>query len=282
MKLSEIIYQGQNILQKANIKNSRREAILLINHALKIKEYEILSNPNKTINKKDYEIIIDLLKKRAQGQPHAYLINNKNFYNLKFYINKNVLIPRPETEHIVEYILKNIKKNAPINIIDLGVGCGTVLLSLLYNLPFSYGVGIDVSIKALEVAKKNINNFNLNDRCELVKGDWANSITSNYFDILICNPPYIDEKHINNLNKNVKNFEPLIALNGGKNGLEVLNNLLPSARKCLKKNGLAFFEIGYDQSIKAQKLIYKNKFKIYEIIKDFARYERVIVVKPIL
>ncbi len=281
MKLNKIINEGKNILQKSNIQNAKRESILLINHVLKIKEYEHLSNPNKIVKDKDYKKIIILLKKRAQGQPYAYLTNNKNFYNLKFYINRNALIPRPETEHIVDNILKNINRNVAVRIIDLGVGCGTILLTLLSNLPYSYGVGIDLSIKALEVAKVNLNNFNLNNRCQLVKGDWAKSIKPNYFDILICNPPYIDKKNIKNLNKDVKNFEPLIALNGGKNGLEALNNLLPSARKCLKKNGLAFFEIGYDQSMEAQKLIYKNKFKLNKIIKDFAKYERIISVNAI-
>ena len=281
MKLNEIIHQGQNILKKSKIINARREAILLINHSLKIKEYDFIRNPNKTIKEKDYNKIINLLKKRAQGQPHAYLTNNKNFYNLKFYINKSVLIPRPETEHIVEYVLKNVNKNMRINIIDLGVGCGTILLTLLHNLPYAYGVGIDLSIRALEVAKININNFNLSKRCQLVKGDWANSIKPNYFDILICNPPYIDKKYIKNLSKEVRNFEPLLALNGGKNGLEALNNLLPSARKCLKKNGLAFFEVGYNHSIEAQKLIYKNKFILNRIIKDFSEYERIISVNAI-
>ena len=277
MILSELLIEGENILKKANILNFKKEAKILISNSLNIEEYEFYINQNKIIKINDLNKIILLLKKRAQNQPYEYLLNTKYFFDLQFYIDKNVLIPRCETEHIIENVLNKINKNTYINIIDLGVGSGAILLSLLYHLPNAYGVGIDISIEALKVAKKNIYKYGLNNRCSLINGNWAESVKPNYFDILICNPPYIDEKHIKNLDAEVKYYEPLIALNGGKEGLEPLNNLLPSARLCLKKKSLAYFEIGYNQSEKAQNLIKKNNFKIKSVIKDLSQYERILL-----
>ena len=196
----------------------------------------------------------------------------------KFFVNENVPT-RPESENIIENILNKINKKKYLNIKDLGIGSGALLITLLNHLPNACGVGIDISFKALMVAKKNINKYKLNNRCFLIHSNWATAIKSNYFDIIICNPPYIDEKYINNLDEEVKNYEPIIALNGGKEGLEVLSDLLPSVHNCLKISGSAYFEIGYDQSDKAQNILKNKKFIIKNIIKDLSNYERIIEVK---
>ena len=282
MKLLDILINGEKLLKESSIINSKREAKLIIMHVLNINEYEFLTNPEKSIQEKEYKKIITLLKKRAKNQPYAYLVKNRYFYDLNFYVNKNVLIPRPETEHIIENILKKVNKNIPLNIIDLGIGSGAILITLLNHLPKAYGVGIDISHKALKVSKKNIIKHKLRNRCTLVNGNWAEAIKPNYFDILICNPPYIDKDHIKNVGIEVKNYEPIIALNGGKFGLEPLRNLLPSAKSCLKNNGLAYFEIGYNQLDSVKNLLKEEKFKIKNIIKDFSNFERILEVAPII
>ena len=281
MKLSELINQGQNILKKSNIKNAKKETIIIIKHVIKVKHQEIYLNPNKKINYNEYSCILSLFKKRAKKTPIAYIINSKNFYKSKFYVDKNVLIPRPETEHIIDTTLNIINKSKKLKILDIGIGSGAILLSLLLNLPKSYGIGTDISINALKIAEKNINNFKLHNRCNLINTNWAESLKSNYFDLLVCNPPYIRSDDIKNLNKDVINFEPHIALDGGKNGLECLTKLLPSARKCIKSNGSALFEIGYDQSKEALQLIKMNNFKINKVIKDFSKYDRIVLAQAI-
>jgi len=281
MKLSELINQGQSILKKSNNENAKREAIIIIKHVIKIKHYEIYLNPNKEIHYKSYSHILSLFKKRAKKIPIAYILNSKSFYKSEFYVDKNVLIPRPETEHIIDTTLNIINKNKKLQILDIGIGSGAILLTLLFNLPKSYGIGTDISINALKVAQKNLNNFKLHNRCHLINTNWAESLISNNFDLLVCNPPYIRSDDIKTLNKDITNFEPHIALDGGKNGLECLTQLLPSARKCIKLNGSALFEVGYDQSKEAQRLIMKNNFKINKIIKDFSGYNRIILTKAI-
>ena len=276
MILSKILDEGSQLLKKSNIGDPNREAKLLICHALKINEHEIISKPNKIISEKEIQIINKLLVKRAKKEPYAYIINKKYFFDMQFYVNKNVLIPRPETENIIENVLKNRDKNKALNILDLGTGSGAILLTLLNHLPYAYGVGVDISFEALRVAKKNTDKYNLSNRCSLINGNWGKSLKSNYFDVLICNPPYIDENSLHNLDNEVKKYEPIIALNGGKDGLEKFSNLLPSAYNCLKNNGNAYFEIGFDQSNKAQSLLKKNKFEIKNIIKDISGFERII------
>ncbi len=279
MQLTDIIKLGEKFLSNKNITNAKSEAKLIIFYVLKIKEYEYIINPHKIITNKELTKINTLLKERAKNKPFAYLVNNRDFYNLNFYVNKNVLIPRFETEHIIEKVLEKNNKDNHIKIIELGTGSGAILTTLLYHLPKAFGVGIDISSKALSVASKNINKYKLGDRCLLINGDWAKTIQKNYFDILICNPPYVIESHIYSLEKEVQFYEPLIALNGGKDGLESFRNLLPSARRCIKEGGIAFFEIGYDQSHNVRKLIKKNKFQINNIIKDLSHYDRILEVK---
>ena len=171
MKLANVLNLIIKILEKSNIGNPKREAKLLICHALKINEYEIISKPNKLLVKKEIQIINKLLVKRAKKEPYAYIINKKYFFDMQFYVNKNVLIPRPETEHIIENVLKNIDKNQALNILDLGTGSGAILLTLLNHLPYAYGVGVDISFEALRVAKKITDKYNLSNRCSLINGN---------------------------------------------------------------------------------------------------------------
>ena len=275
MNINQIISQAYKILKNAEIPNPRMESSLIISDTLKICTSSILSN-NKNLKDKHVEKILSRVNRRALREPYAYIIGKKSFYNLSIIVNKNVLIPRPETEHLIDTVLENTKElSKKLNIIDIGTGSGAILCSLLHQLPNSYGIGTDISKKALTVAKKNIKKLNLNQRSHLINTSWGISIKESYFDILTCNPPYIEEKYFKNLQNEIKN-EPSIALKGGMKGLEPLKELLPSARKCLKLKGKAFFEIGYNQCNNAKNLISNNNFKIISIIKDLSGIERVI------
>ena len=281
MKIFNALNKGKRLLLNAGIDQPLRESKLIICHALNINTKNCILDLEKIITDVQLKNIYSLLNRRAKGEPFAYLTKSINFLNNNFYINKNVLIPRPETEELVEYILiKILDKNKKFYVLDIGTGSGVILASLLKHLPKSYGIGTDISINALNIARKNLNNLNLNNRTNLINANWAESLKNNIFDIIICNPPYISDNHIKNLHKEVKNYEPLTALKGGKDGLNSLRSLLPSARKVIKNNGLAVFEIGFDQSSKVEKIFNDNNFLIKRIDKDLSGIERIIIAKP--
>ena len=278
MKLSNILTEAKATLSKANIEEPLRESKLLICHALSCSLEIFLLDTEKEISLLVKKNIFKLISRRANGEPFAYITNSISFYKNNFYINNKVLIPRPETEELIEKVLKNISnKNKNINILDIGTGSGVILASLLQELPNSSGIGTDISIDALKVAKINLTNLNIFSRAKLVNTNWSQGIKTNIFDIVTCNPPYIDNKYIKNLPKEVKEYEPLIALKGGKNGLDSFKSLLPIVRNVMKINSLLALEIGFDQSKLLENILYKNKFKLKDIIKDISGNKRIII-----
>ena len=280
MQISSALIVGKNLLSKAGIPQPLRESKLIICYALSINIENSLLDIEKNLNKLQIKRVLSLFNRRALGEPFAYLTKSVLFFGFDFYINNKVLIPRPETEELVEIVLKKIlNKHKKYNILDIGTGSGVILASLLMHLPKSYGIGTDISINALKVSKTNLNNLKLNDRSRLINTNWSEGIKDNSFDIIVCNPPYIADHHIKNLHKEVKNYEPLIAIKGGKSGLESLISLLPSARRVIKKKGLIAFEVGFDQATIAKKILNKNKFIVQEIAKDLSGIERIVIVK---
>ena len=282
MKISSILKEGRELLSKAGIYNPQRESKLIVCYALNINIENTFLDTDNEITKLQIKNILSLFNRRSKGEPFSYLTESVLFFDFTFYINNRVLIPRPETEELVEIVLNKIKhKNKKYNLLDIATGSGVILASLLMHLPKSFGIGTDISINALKVSKINIDNLKLNNRAELVNTNWSEGLKDNNFDIIVCNPPYIENKHIKNLHNEVKNYEPLIALKGGASGLESFISLLPSARNVIKENGLIIFEVGFDQAKMAKNILEKNKFTVIEIIKDLAGIERIIIDKPI-
>ena len=282
MKISNILKEGKDLLSKVGIYNPQRESKLIVYYALNINIENSFLDTDNEITKLQIKKIVSLFKRRSKGEPFSYLTKSVFFFGFTFYINNQVLIPRPETEELVEIVLNKIKnKNKKYNILDLATGSGVILASLLMHLPKSSGIGTDISLNALKVAKINIDNLKLNERTKLVNANWSDSLKDNSFDMIVCNPPYIANNHIKNLNNEVKNYEPIIALRGGPSGLESFISLLPSARNVIKKNGLIIFEVGFDQAQIAKNILEKNKFTVTEIVKDLAGIERIIIAKPI-
>ncbi len=282
MKISGILKVGRELLSKAEIYNPQREAKLIVCSVLNINIENTFLDTDNEITKLQIENILSLFYRRSKGEPFSYLTESALFFGFTFYINNRVLIPRPETEELVEIVLNKIKhKNKKYNLLDIATGSGVILASLLMHLPKSFGIGTDISLNALKVSKINIDNLKLNNRAELVNTNWSEGLKDNNFDIILCNPPYIANKHIKNLHNEVKNYEPLIALKGGASGLESFISLLPSARNVIKNNGLIIFEVGFDQAQMAKNILEKNEFIVTEIIKDLAGIERIIIAKPI-
>ena len=230
---------------------------------------------NENINDEKISEFNSLIRRRVLKEPVAYITKEKEFWSKKFNVNKNTLIPRPETELIVQYLI-NIYKNKKIFLLDVGTGSGCILISILNELPSSKGVGIDISSNALKIAKNNALLHRVDDRIKF----YNKSIINLYnfkFDLLVSNPPYIERKNIKNLDDGIRKYEPLIALNGGNDGLDVIKKVIYKAKAILKVNGKLALEIGSGQSKKVSRELKKNNFKIEKYIKDYGNNTRCLI-----
>ena len=208
-------------------------------------------------------------------EPVAYITGKKEFWSRNFFINQHTLIPRPETELLIYKIVKNYK-NKSINILDIGTGSGCILLSLLKELKTSRGIGIDISSRAIEMAKINSMKLNLVNRSKFKNFDLS-EYNSGKFDLIVSNPPYIPSKDIKNLGKEIINFEPLNALDGGSDGLDLIKKVIYKSNKLLKSNGMLALEIGFGQYRKISDILRYNNFKEYSKVYDYKRNVRCII-----
>jgi release factor glutamine methyltransferase len=249
------------------------EALILLAHAAQISKEEIIRNydqiPNDKVIKK-YKKYID---RRKNKEPIAYITESKEFWSLNFYVSKDTLIPRPDSEILIETVLE-LSKGKELTILDCGTGSGCLLLSLLYELKRAKGIGIDISAKAIVIAKKNAKNLNLEARVDFINTSW-NDFNEEKFDIIISNPPYLNKNDIQNLQDEVK-FEPLNALIAGEDGLDCYREIIKLIPKFTQKHSLCFFEIGYGQSTQICDLLEKENYKIEKIKHDLANIPRVI------
>ena len=210
----------------------------------------------------------NLINRRALGkEPVAYLLNKKEFWSMNFDIDKGVLIPRPETEILVDTLVKYFKNRNPF-ILDIGTGSGCIIIALLQEFKESRGVAIDISNKALKNAKRNSKVNDIFNRIKFVKSSICN-LTSHKFDLIVSNPPYIARHELKNLDDSIKFFEPKIALDGGNDGLDVMRKVIYKSRKILKINGMLALEIGNRQYKKVSQILKLNKFREKILIRDY-------------
>ena len=277
--LKGLIYDGKKILSESGIKNSIDEARLIIKKTLKKNELEFIAFQNKKISSKQINSILHNFIERTRGKPVSKIFGFKEFFSNEFIVNKNVLDPRPETELLVELTIKNLlkKKDKKISLLELGIGSGCIIISILLSLKKVKvsALGVDISNKALDIANKNIKKFNLQKKLRLKKSDWFSDIHEK-FDIIISNPPYIKTSDIKNLDKEVKFYDPLIALNGGFNGLRCFERIATEAKFHLKQNGIILLEIGFGQINPVKKIFEKMGYKIFLKEKDLQGISRVV------
>ena len=236
----------------------------------------MILNSNQSLEKKSLNCFFELIKKRSIGTPVSYLTGKKNFWNNEFKINKNVLIPRPDTELIIQEALKLTKNKNKLRVLDIGTGSGCLILTILKEKKNFSGIGIDISKKCLNLAKINRDNFALGNRVKFLKSDIDNFNYGKY-DLIISNPPYIKKIDLKYLERDVINFEPLIALNGGIDGLSEIRKVIYRSFKLLKSNGKLILEIGFNQKNDVKKLLKKKGFYINEVVKDLAKNNRCII-----
>ena len=266
----KVLAEASNELKEISGSNSIREARILLEFVLKNQEKFL--NTNHNISNNDFIIFQRLIKKRLKFQPISQIIGERYFWKNKFFINSDVLDPRPDTETLIEHTLSF---GSFFNILDLGTGSGCIILSLLDEYNAAMGIGVDKSKKALNVAQKNAELLNLNDRVKFQLGNWCDGL-DNKFDLIVSNPPYISEKEILGLSNDVINWEPRIALTPEGDGLGAYKNIINGVKNILIPNGRLIFEIGHAQGNEVSDLLKRNNFKEINIVKDINNKDRVI------
>ena len=267
MNALELLNSGSYKLQKKKIKTHRLDSEILLSKVLNKSREKMLIGLNQNMKISEVSEFDNFIQRRLRNEPIAYITNEKEFWSKKFKVNKNTLIPRPETELLVENLIKTYK-NKKITLLDVGTGSGCIIISLLSELSNSTGVGIDVSTNALKIAKKNAFLHKLENKIKFYNKSIINLYNCK-FDLIVSNPPYIDRKNIRNLDDDIKKYEPLIALNGGNDGLDVIKKVIYKARDILRTNGKLAIEIGNWQSKKVSKALKLNNFRIEQNIKDY-------------
>ena len=267
MNVFEIIKYGSNVLKQKKISSFVLDSEILLSKTLNKTREDILINLDQKINTKNIKDYKEYLQRRSNNEPIAYILGEKEFWSKKFYVNQDTLIPRPETELLVDKILK-IYKEKKISILDIGTGSGCIIISLLSSLKNSSGIGIDISKKAILTAKKNALKHRLTKRVKFLNKSF-NNIFSKKFDLIVSNPPYIVSKDIKNLSDDIKKHEPRIALDGGNDGLDLIKKIIYKSKYILKIKGLLALEIGNKQIKKVSKILIDNNFRIKHVIKDY-------------
>ena len=276
MNIFNAIKEGSKILKKNNIKFSALDCEILLAKVLKKERKYLILNLDKKLNRKNLEIYKNLINQRSYGKPIAYLTKKKDFWNSEFIIEEGTLIPRPDTEVLIEATLKLFKNRDYANILDVGVGSGCIILSILNEKPCFYGTGIDISGKSISLSKLNAKKLSVENRVKFIKTD-VDNFSNGKYDLIISNPPYINSNKIKNLEKDVRNFEPKLALDGGLDGTFKILKVIKKASTLLKSNGKLILEIGYDQRNIIMSLLKKKGFYINNIVKDYAKNDRCVI-----
>ena len=276
MNIQLAIKYGINILIDKRINTAKLDAEILMAKALKKDRKYIILNNKEDLDDKNLNYFKTLIKERANFKPIAYLINKKYFWNNEFFVNKNTLIPRPDTEILVEQVLKLTKHKNAMNILDIGVGSGCILLSILKERKNFYGTGIDISKNALDICKINAKKLKVIRRTKFYKTDIDKFVEGNY-DLIISNPPYIKRYNLKYLESDVIKFEPKLALDGGVDGLSEIRKVIKKSSELIKKNGKFVLEIGFNQKNKVIKLLREKGFYTNYTLKDLGLNDRCIV-----
>ena len=276
MNSTELIRKGTKILQKSIKFNAELDSELILSNVLKTTREKLIIYPKKNINKASENKFNSYIKERKLKKPVAYILGYKEFWKQKFVINPSVLIPRPDTELIIEKVLKNFKKNENKNILDIGTGSGCIILSILLERKKFRGVGIDLSKQAINVAKINAKMQQFGNRIRFINTDIDNFF-SNKYDLIVSNPPYIKKSKLSGLIEDVRNFEPKLALDGGLDGYSTVLKVIAKSSKLLRKNGIMFLEIDRAQVIRTKEMLIKYKFYTKDVCKDLSGNNRCII-----
>ena len=272
MNISELLVNGKHLLK--DIEDGNIKARILLEYILKLSREKIVSNPNIEVSDNNVEFYLNKINDIKNGMPIQYITNKQEFMKLNFYVDKNVLKPQPDTEILVEKAIEICNNHGnDIKILDLCTGSGAIGISIAKNIKNAKVYATDIKNTVIDIAKQNAKQNNV-DNIEFIVSDMFENIQEKDFDIIVSNPPYIETDVIKTLPTEVRN-EPIIALDGGKDGLKFYKIILSEYKKYLKKDGYLLLEIGYNQAKSVGELINLN----YSIIEDLAGNDRVIIIK---
>jgi len=276
MNIESILNEGISILKESKISNPQLDSEILLSNSIKRDKKHIILNPKEILNSEQTETFKNLIERRKTGEPVAYLINKKEFWKDEFFVDNGVLIPRPDTELIIEQVLKIHSKDSQLQILDIGTGSGCILLSILKERPNFYGTGIDITKKSINVSKLNAKQLNLTSRAKFFLSSVDNFKIGKY-DIIVSNPPYIEFFNLKYLEKDIINFEPKLALSGGLDGFSQIRKVINKAKTLIKKNGKFILEIGFNQKNKVKKILKEEGFYVNKAIRDYGNNDRCII-----
>ena len=276
MRLETAIHEAYQKLKNNKIKSALLDVELLMSNAFnKSREY-LLLNSDLIISDKELDKFQNLVSQRSKGKPIAYLTNKKFFWKYKFFVNKNVLIPRPDTEIIIEQVLKIFKNKNKINFLDVGFGSGCILLSILKERKDFRAIGVDISNDALKVCKINAHKLGVRNRVKLINSD-VDKLSIGKYDLIISNPPYIKNLNLKYLDRDVIMYEPKSALDGGLDGTSEIRKVIKKSSELIKVGGKLILEIAYNQKHEVKNLLKRNGFYINSVVKDLAKNDRCII-----
>ncbi len=276
MNIQTLLNQASKTLKQLSNTSSKLDSEILLSKIIKKNRKYLILNSNEELKKENIKSFDYLVKRRKKGEPIAYLINKKEFWKQNFYINQNVLIPRPDTEILVEETLKLFNVNSKLNMLDIGTGSGCILLSILKERRNFFGIGIDISKKAINVARFNAKMHQLSNRVKFYNSDVDKFLIGKY-DLVVSNPPYIKRQDLKYLEVDVKGFEPKLALDGGKDGFSKITKVISKTSTLLKRNGRFILERGFGQKKKILSILKQNNFFINKVVKDYGKNDRCVI-----
>lgn len=275
MKILELFKDSVKKLEDIGITTSKLDAKILLSYLLKVDSKELILYFNNNIDDNFIQEFNKLLNRRINREPIANIINQKLFWDYNFFVNQDVLTPRNDSETLIEAVLSNYNnKNEKLKILDLGTGSGCLILTLLKIYKNSTGLGIDINKKTLKIAKKNAKMLRI-DRVKFMQNNWNDNIDDK-FDIIISNPPYIPTEEIKILEPEVNKYNPILALDGGKDGLKCYRYLANSLNKNIKNNTKIFLEIGKNQDDEIKRIFLNNSYQLLNIYKDLSNINRIL------
>ncbi len=276
MNIETAIHKASLDLKQNNIVSSQLDSEILMSNVLKKDRKFIFLNPNKELNDIQYQKFKKLVSSRLRSKPIAYITEKKFFWKYEFKVNNKVLIPRPDTELIIEQVLEIYKHKNRINLLEIGVGSGCIILSILKEKKNFIGKGLDLTKDCIKLCKINADKLKVNHRIKLYKSDIDNFNLGKY-DLIISNPPYIKKLDLNYLDKDVIKYEPRLALDGGLDGLSEIRKFVKKSSELIRKRGKLFLEIAHDQKNEVKKILIENGFYINKTVKDLAKNDRCII-----
>ncbi len=279
MTISDALEQAAERLRDSGVSESRREAASLLAFVLQKDAAFLIAHPEYDLSADEINTFEQYLNRRANHEPFQYIVGRQEFYHLDFEVSPDVLIPRPETEILVECAINILSGLENPRLCEIGVGSGCISVSILNAVGSASAVGVDISQGALAVARRNSERHKVDRRLELIKGDVFDGINARTFDLIVSNPPYIPRDHLDSLQAEVRDFEPRVALDGGANGLSIIERIIQNSQGFLKDQGILLLEIGYDQAKTVTGLFDNRAWKEPELIPDLQGIPRIVKIE---